>query len=135
VEAAGVEAAGAEAGGAATEEATTSTRITGAMGVTTTTTATTAAGAFTTLIRAVTEPTGPSRCNAAGADSRHALHGSRNSNLPYAVQVRRRRISFSLWQAPLIPRLFNQNPCAQSRSPMDIIRHGWSVSLFQASQQ
>jgi hypothetical protein len=35
----------------------------------------------------------------------------------------------------LIPSLIDQNPCAQSRSPMDMMRHGWSVSLFQASQQ
>ena len=35
----------------------------------------------------------------------------------------------------VIPRLSNQNLCAQSRSPMDIIFQGWSVSLFQASQQ
>lgn len=35
----------------------------------------------------------------------------------------------------LIPRLFNQNPCAQSRSPMDTILHGRSVSFFQALQQ
>ncbi len=35
----------------------------------------------------------------------------------------------------LIPRLADQNPCAQSRSPMDMIRHGWSMSLFQAWQQ
>lgn len=35
----------------------------------------------------------------------------------------------------LIPRLADRNPCAQSRSPMDMIRHGWSMSLFQAWQQ
>jgi hypothetical protein len=29
----------------------------------------------------------------------------------------------------------DQNPCAQLRSPMDMTRQGWSVSLFQASQQ
>ena len=35
----------------------------------------------------------------------------------------------------LIPRPSDQNLCAQSRSPMDMMRHGWSASLFQASQQ
>ncbi len=35
----------------------------------------------------------------------------------------------------LIPDLADQNPCAQSRSPMDMMRHGWSTSLLQAWQQ
>jgi hypothetical protein len=35
----------------------------------------------------------------------------------------------------LIPALINQNLCAQSRSAMDMILHGWSTSLFHASQQ
>ena len=35
----------------------------------------------------------------------------------------------------VIPNPADQNPCAQSRSPMDMMRHGWSVSLFQAWQQ
>src|SRR6266567_4644165 len=35
----------------------------------------------------------------------------------------------------LIPYPIDQNLYAQSRSPMDMIRHGWSTSLFQASQQ
>ena len=34
----------------------------------------------------------------------------------------------------LIPTAFDQNRWAQSRSPMDMIFHGWSMSLFQASQ-
>ncbi|WP_348983926.1 DDE-type integrase/transposase/recombinase [Methylosinus sp. C49] len=34
-----------------------------------------------------------------------------------------------------IPILTDQNPCAQSRNPMDMMRHGWSMSLFQAAQQ
>ena len=38
-------------------------------------------------------------------------------------------------ESQLIPRLPDQNPRAQSRSPMDMMSHGWSVSLFQASQQ
>ena len=35
----------------------------------------------------------------------------------------------------LIPSLIDQNPCAHWRSPMDMMRQGWSTSLFHASQQ
>ena len=35
----------------------------------------------------------------------------------------------------LIPTLIDQNACAQSRIPMDMMRQGWSVSLFHAEQQ
>ena len=35
----------------------------------------------------------------------------------------------------LIPMLTDQNLCAQSRNPMDMMRHGWASSFFQASQQ
>jgi arginase len=35
----------------------------------------------------------------------------------------------------LIPRLTDQDPCAQSRRPSDMIRQSCSTSLFQASQQ
>ena len=35
----------------------------------------------------------------------------------------------------LIPGLLDHDAFAQSRSPRDMIRHGWSTSLFQASQQ
>jgi transposase len=35
----------------------------------------------------------------------------------------------------LIPSPVDQNLCAQSRRPMDMMRQGWSVSLFQAEQQ
>ena len=37
--------------------------------------------------------------------------------------------------ACLIPTLADQNPCAQSRNPRDMMRHGCSTSLFHASQQ
>ena len=37
--------------------------------------------------------------------------------------------------ALLIPNPGDQNLCAQLRRPMDMMRQGWSVSLFQASQQ
>jgi hypothetical protein len=35
----------------------------------------------------------------------------------------------------LIPTPSDQNPCAQSRSPMDMMVQGCSTSLFQAWQQ
>ena len=35
----------------------------------------------------------------------------------------------------LIPTLIDQNPYAQSRMPIDMMRSGCSVNLFQASQQ
>ena len=37
--------------------------------------------------------------------------------------------------AALIPSLFDHDPCAQSRMPMDMIFQGRSTSLFHASQQ
>ena len=37
--------------------------------------------------------------------------------------------------ARLIPSPGDQNLCAHSRRPMDMMRQGWSVSLFQPSQQ
>ena len=38
-------------------------------------------------------------------------------------------------QAALIPRLSDQNRCAQPRMPIDIISQGWASNLFQAWQQ
>jgi len=35
----------------------------------------------------------------------------------------------------VIPPLLDQNPCAQSRRPMEVMWAGCSISLFQASQQ
>ena len=35
----------------------------------------------------------------------------------------------------MIPMLPDQTPCAQSCHPMDMMRHGWASSLFQALQQ
>jgi hypothetical protein len=37
--------------------------------------------------------------------------------------------------AELIPTPTDQNPCAHSRRPMDMMRHGWSVRRFQWWQQ
>ena len=41
----------------------------------------------------------------------------------------------SIAKGLLIPRLVDQNSCAQSRSPMDMMVQGASTSLFQAAQQ
>ena len=35
----------------------------------------------------------------------------------------------------IIPNPTDQNRCAQSRNPIDMIVQGWSTSLFQAKQQ
>ena len=35
----------------------------------------------------------------------------------------------------LIPNRGDHDPCAHWRVPMDLMRSGWSISLFQASQQ
>src|SRR3974390_2072103 len=35
----------------------------------------------------------------------------------------------------VIPSPIDQNPWAHWRNPRDMTRHGWSTSLFQASQQ
>ena len=35
----------------------------------------------------------------------------------------------------LIPTCTDQNSCAHWRHPMEAMRSGWSISLFQASQQ
>ena len=36
--------------------------------------------------------------------------------------------------APFIPTVIDQNPCAHLRMPRDMIFHGWSMRLFQAWQ-
>ena len=52
-------------------------------------------------------------------------------------QWRRRQVLafFGRLTPCLIPTPIDQPPCAQLRMPIDVIRPGWSVSLFQASQQ
>lgn len=37
--------------------------------------------------------------------------------------------------AGIIPSRGDHDPCAHWRVPMDLMRSGWSISLFQASQQ
>jgi site-specific DNA recombinase len=50
------------------------------------------------------------------------------------VEVSTDGLTIRLRTEGLIPSLIDQNLCAQSRRPMDMMRQGWSVSLFQASQ-
>jgi hypothetical protein len=54
--------------------------------------------------------------------------------LPTKCEARMSRVPIGRKEV-LIPTGIDQNPCAQSRIPMDMIFHGWSMSLFQASQQ
>jgi hypothetical protein len=83
-----------------------------------------------------------------GAGSRAALPSSLRVDLLEAAQSvaatgwaspaqRPRRVGPSREdrQTVLIPSLVDQNPWAQSRRPRDMMRQGWSVSLFQAAQQ
>ena len=56
---------------------------------------------------------------------------TKRSNKIYAHPTRSAKLT---GQFPaLIPGLTDQNPCAQSRVPMDMVVNGWSMSLFQAS--
>ncbi len=59
------------------------------------------------------------------------------AKLPIEVIVQYTIFSQALIEAKMgfIPTFIDQNPCAQSRSPMDMMRHGCSTSLFQAAQQ
>jgi hypothetical protein len=51
------------------------------------------------------------------------------------AQFIRDRTIRNLCRQYLIPSPIDQNPCAHWRSPMDMMRQGWSMSLFHASQQ
>jgi hypothetical protein len=53
------------------------------------------------------------------------LRASFEQQLPYQV-ARASRV---------IPNPIDQNPWAHWRSPMDMMRQGWSTSLFHAAQQ
>src|SRR5260370_25662093 len=44
-------------------------------------------------------------------------------------------ISDNIAAFALIPNPIDQNPWAHWRSPMDMMRQGWSTSLFHAAQQ
>src|ERR1700730_3308484 len=44
-------------------------------------------------------------------------------------------IANSLYFPCIIPSPLDQNRCAQSRNPIDMIVQGWSTRLFQAKQQ
>ena len=54
---------------------------------------------------------------------------------PDALGALAERISAADGYVMLIPTLIDQNPCAHWRRPMDMMRQGWLVSSFQASQQ
>jgi galactokinase/mevalonate kinase-like predicted kinase len=66
-----------------------------------------------------------------GGINKFEFDGDRIRVTPLQVSSR----TFSLLRQSIIPALIDQNLCAQSRSPMDMILHGWSTSLFHASQQ
>jgi len=51
-----------------------------------------------------------------------------------AAEIEKRRKAF-LRKWGLIPTCADQHSCAHLRIPMDLIRAGWPISLFQASQQ
>ena len=40
-----------------------------------------------------------------------------------------------VYHKEVIPKCTDQYPCAQWRKPIDMMRQGWSTSLFQAKQQ
>src|SRR6266404_9605963 len=68
--------------------------------------------------------------------------GSRtNSNSSYRIQARVIEadspsvVVYGGADMPLIPNPIDQNPWAHWRSPMDMMRQGWSTSLFHAAQQ
>jgi translocation and assembly module TamA len=68
-----------------------------------------------------------------------ALYGSRDDLLVDTAAVRERTqyywANYGNASVGIIPTLADQNPCAQSRNPRDMMRHGCSTSLFHASQQ
>ena len=51
------------------------------------------------------------------------------------VDSERHVLGFLGWIAIVIPNPIDQNPWAHWRSPMDMMRQGWSTSLFHAAQQ
>jgi hypothetical protein len=46
--------------------------------------------------------------------------------------ARRRLEVDAVGNDPLIPIRIDHDGCAQSLRPMDMMRHGWAMSLFQA---
>src|SRR5260370_10694429 len=45
------------------------------------------------------------------------------------------QLGVTIQSVRIIPSPVDQNRCAQSRNPIDIMVQGWSTSLFQAKQQ
>jgi hypothetical protein len=62
------------------------------------------------------------------------LHGVNAAEEP-VLRRKLRRNDMVVFFERLIPSPIDQNRCAQSRNPIDIIVQGWSTSLFQAKQQ
>ncbi len=61
---------------------------------------------------------------------------------PFAFWVQAGQLAWLPWLEavraaiePFIPNPIDQNPWAHWRSPMDMMRQGWSTSLFHAAQQ
>ena len=55
--------------------------------------------------------------------------------LPLREIARRTGMSRNTIKKYLIPTCTDQHSCAHLRIPMDLMRAGWLISLFQASQQ
>ena len=64
------------------------------------------------------------------------LLGRSGGNLDRNLKQQLLKPSKENWDfSPLIPNPIDQNPWAHWRSPMDMMRQGWSTSLFHAAQQ
>jgi hypothetical protein len=59
----------------------------------------------------------------------------KSSRPPALAQIVRKMESISAFAERVIPTLTDQNRCAQSRSPIDMMRQGCSVRRFQWWQQ
>jgi len=88
--------------------------------------------ASTTMNSVLVGDEGGRKCTDAAAHG--ACDEARRHRITCSFRYRPPRCLGSL-PAPLIPNLIDQNLYAQSRKPMDMILQGWSMSLFQASQQ
>jgi IS5 family transposase len=69
------------------------------------------------------------------ASDRWAGHRRRKPTHGYKAHVATDQATVLIRGVEVIPIPIDQNPCAHSRSPMDMMHHGWSTSLFQAWQQ
>jgi transposase len=60
---------------------------------------------------------------------------ARQATSPEVKELRSETTALKEVVADLIPNCTDQNSCAHARHPMEAMRSGWSISLFQASQQ